>query len=129
MSREHDVDIEKARGFRRRATYPERLVWRLLRDRKTENAKFRRQFPLDRYVLDFFCEEVLLCVEIDGETHDARVEHDIRRTEFLNSQGIEVLRVANADVIHDLDAVHRYISAAVRRRRGELPRMARNQES
>jgi very-short-patch-repair endonuclease len=122
MTKEHGGDIEKARGFRRRATYPERLVWGLLRDRKTENAKFRRQFPLGPYVLDFYCEEVPLCVEIDGETHDARVVHDIRRTAYLNSQGIEVLRVANADVIQDLEAVQRYIAAAVRRRRDEMPR-------
>lgn len=119
MFKEHDDDIHKARGLRRRSTYPERLVWGLLRDRKMENTKFRRQHPIGPYVLDFFSDEVVLAVEIDGSTHEGRVEYDARRTDFLNSQGIEVLRVANLDVMKELEAVRRYIAAAVLRRREE----------
>jgi very-short-patch-repair endonuclease len=75
------ASIERARLLRKEETWAEKLMWRWLRARRFCNYKFRRQHPLDRYYLDFFCEEAELNVELDGSQHgfpDQR-KHDAER--------------------------------------------------
>lgn len=71
------------------------------------NLKFRRQHPLANYILDFYCHEKLLCVELDGSIHDdvAQSEYDSARTDLLNRFGITVMRFKNDDVLHQLKSV------------------------
>jgi very-short-patch-repair endonuclease len=105
-----------ARHLRREQTVPEELLWSHLRSRRLGGFKFRRQAPLDRYVLDFLCSDAKLILEIDGPTHDGRLVADAARTEALGAMGYLVLRFTNEDVFSNIDGVldeiFQYIGAA-----------------
>ncbi|MBA3787594.1 MAG: DUF559 domain-containing protein [Actinobacteria bacterium] len=89
----------RARALRRSSTPAEQALWNLLRGRRVDGAKFRRQQPLGPYFVDFFCQEARLVVEADGAHHFPPPEHDIARDAFLRAVGITVLRVSNHDVL------------------------------
>ena len=96
--------LERARALRRDATPAERLLWQKLRNRAVEGLKFRRQVPLGRYIADFYCASARLVVEVDGVPHiDA--PGDQVRDAWMAGQGIRVVRVANRDVLSNLDGV------------------------
>ena len=104
-----------ARELRRRTTDAETLLWRLLRNRLMAGAKFRRQHPLPPYVLDFYCHDAGLAVELDGGQHNeaAGRRHDARRDAFLAQKGIRVLRFWNHEVLNQTEAVLEAIYAAI----------------
>ena len=104
-----------ARELRRRTTDAEALLWRLLRNRLMAGAKFRRQHPLPPYVLDFYCHDAGLAVELDGGQHNeaAGRRHDARRDAFLAQKGIRVLRFWNHEVLNQTEAVLEAIYAAM----------------
>jgi len=85
----------KAKTLRDNLSLPEVLLWQALRTRPG-GLKFRRQHPAGRYVLDFFCANLRLAVEIDGEAHDRtdRPNHDQGRDVWLGARGVRVLRIA-----------------------------------
>jgi very-short-patch-repair endonuclease len=97
--------IKRARGLRAEATDVERKLWSVLRNRQLGGAKFRRQYPVDRYFADFACVESRLIVELDGGQHDAQSDYDARRTEILENCGWKVVRFWNNEVIENLDGV------------------------
>ncbi len=97
--------IAFARQLRQQQTDAEGLIWHLLRDRRLGGFKFRRQHPLPPYVLDFYCHELALCIELDGAQHADRVEQDARRDEALAAQGIRTLRFWNNEVLAQTEAV------------------------
>ena len=103
-----------ARKLRREMSLPEVLLWQRLRGGKA-GAKFRRQHPVGPYVLDFYCSEAGLVVEIDGEAHDraARPERDAVRDAFLRENGYRVRRFAAGEVLKDVDAVAAAVAALV----------------
>ncbi len=110
---------ERARRMRFSPTRSEEWLWRRLSGSKTGFA-FRRQLVIGPYIVDFACTKVRLVVEVDGEYHAERGRHDARRDRVLGELGWSVLRVAEQDVIQDLDAVVlRIVDAA---RRGPEPR-------
>jgi very-short-patch-repair endonuclease len=88
-------------------TLPEVVVWSALRGRRLGGARFRRQHPIGPYILDFYCDEARLALEIDGQGHEhpEQAAHDQRRTEWLNRRSIEVYRVAARDVLGNLEGV------------------------
>ena len=94
-------------------TDAEALLWRLLRNRRLASAKFRRQHPLDRYILDFYCEEKKLCIEIDGGQHADAASYDSQRTAWLQARDIRVLRFWNNDVLTQIEAVVEMIYQAL----------------
>src|SRR5262249_7534924 len=96
------MSLKMARRLRRSVTVVERLLWRRLRDRQLDGHKFRRQHPLGPYVLDFFCEARKLVIEIDGGQHADQVQHDERRTRWLEERGCRVIRFWNNDVTGNL---------------------------
>ncbi len=90
--------IRIARTLRKRDTWAEKLLWRWLRDRRFSAYKFRRQHPFEGHVLDFFCSEALLDIELDGFQHgfpDQKFK-DAQRDAWLEAQGIKVLRFWNS---------------------------------
>jgi methionyl-tRNA synthetase len=95
--------LEYARELRGRQTDAEQLMWGLLRDRRVHDAKFRRQHPVEangqRFILDFFCNEARLAVELDGGQHAEQARRDDSRTATLETLGIKVLRFWNNDVL------------------------------
>jgi very-short-patch-repair endonuclease len=97
--------IERARELRKTLTLPERALWRLLRDRRRANLKFRRQQPIGNYIADFFCESANLIVELDGASHDGPAGYDRSRQGWFKSRGLHVLRISNDDVMRDPEAV------------------------
>ena len=98
---------EKARENRRRPTPAENKLWfEVLQGRRLAGLKFTRQKPLDCYIVDFYCAELMLAIEIDGGSHDARRRYDEDRTRRLNALGVEVLRYANAEVMGNVEGVY-----------------------
>jgi very-short-patch-repair endonuclease len=94
-----------AREMRGRMTDAEALLWQLLRNRRIAGAKFRRQHPIGRYILDFYCDEKKLGIELDGGQHTEAVDYDARRDAWLSMQEIRVLRFWNNQVLTETEAV------------------------
>ncbi|WP_165068222.1 endonuclease domain-containing protein [Paludisphaera rhizosphaerae] len=105
----------RAKMNRREPTAPERLLWQVLRGGRLRGTKFRRQVVIEPYVVDFFCHESRLAVEVDGESHADRGEADLTRQRWLEAQGIRVLRVGNDDVLKDMETVVEAILLALDR--------------
>jgi very-short-patch-repair endonuclease len=99
-----------AHKLRRKMTLPEVILWHWLRQRP-DGLKFRRQHPTGPYVLDFFCGDARLAIEVDGEAHSLGdgPQRDHVRDQWLRSAGIETLRIPAAELLKDADAVLRHI--------------------
>jgi len=97
-------------------TLPEGMLWQALRKRP-DGLKFRRQHPMGRCIVDFYCPATMLVVEIDGEAHSMghRPERDLRRDAWLRGQGLRVLHFSASNVINDLGSVVTAILFACRR--------------
>jgi very-short-patch-repair endonuclease len=108
-----------ARRMRRAPTMAERLLWKLLRDRRLEGLKFRRQAPVGPYVADFLCLRHRLIVEADGPWHDA--EADSARDAWLASQGFRVLRFPVNSIVTAPENILMAILDAVRPPGAEWP--------
>ena len=102
--------VERGRKLRKGMSLPEVLLWNELRKRPS-GLKFRRQHPAGYYVLDFFCAQAALCIEVDGAAHDAgdQPEFDARRSDWLSLHGITTLRINAADVLDNLGGVLEHI--------------------
>jgi leucyl-tRNA synthetase len=92
------------RGLRKQATPSEARLWQALRGKQL-GAKFRRQHPIHRYVVDFYCVQAGLAIELDGGVHATQVAEDGNRQAFLESNNIRFLRFSNDEVTNDLDGV------------------------
>jgi len=96
-----------ARQLRNNSTKSEIILWMQLKGKKMMGYDFHRQKPLDNYIADFFCNELMLVIEIDGYSHllDEVQAKDAIKEKKLNELGIYVLRIPDSDVFHDLDNV------------------------
>ncbi len=106
------VTRERSQHLRTNSTFPEQLLWSMLRRRQLGGLRFRRQHPIEPYVVDFYCASVRLAIELDGRSHDGRAAHDESRSQYLKNQRIRVLRIANDDVLTNLDGVLELIAGA-----------------
>jgi very-short-patch-repair endonuclease len=115
--------MTRAQYLRKVSTRWERVLWRHLRNRALSGLKFRRQHPLDPYVLDFYCPEARLAIELDGGGHNypGRQADDQRRSEFLMRQKIMVLRFWNRQVREELENVLGAIFLALEERLAANP--------
>lgn len=102
----HPVILAHAREMRHPQTPAEATLWHALRNRKT-GFKFRRQHPIYRFIIDFYCAKAKLLIEIDGESHlePSQEEYDKARTEYLEELGYKVIRFTNNDVRFKLNEV------------------------
>ena len=107
----------RARRLRKEAPIPERILWGLLRARRLDGLKFRRQQALGPYVADFFCEEARLVVELDGLSHIGLEERDHARDAYFRSRGLEIVRVSNDELLKDREEVAGIILGAAAKRR------------
>lgn len=96
--------IELARELRKNATPPEEIMWACLRDRQLLGAKFRRQHPVGRYIVDFCCLHHRLVIELDGSVHATQLGYDRERQLDLEARHFTVLRFSNDQVEQDLEA-------------------------
>jgi|GEM_PF-832995 len=115
-----DTAKERAKPLRREMTPPERVLWSHLRAGRCFGIKFRRQHPMGDYILDFYCHDAGLDIEIDGRAHDHRQGRDRRRDEWLCAQGVEVLRIPAWKISRDHHAVVGLIAHTVERRMESL---------
>ena len=95
----------------------EKKLWRAIRANQVFGAKFKRQVPVSPYIVDFYCEEANLIVEVDGGQHMERIEEDEVRTQFLERRGNRVVRFTNIDVLTNLEGVLEVIGQRVNERR------------
>ncbi|MCW3071393.1 MAG: hypothetical protein JWO44_1283 [Bacteroidetes bacterium] len=98
---------ERRRSLRNNLTPAEAKLWKLIQNGKLNGLKFRRQHSLGNYIVDFYCPQFLLAIELDGQIHFNPVneERDIKRTEYINSLGIKVLRFENKEVFEKTEFV------------------------
>ncbi len=104
---------EFARDLRNNSTLSEVLLWRKLKGSQMGGYDFHRQKPIDNYIVDFFCSELMLAIEIDGRSHDYKVTGDRERQNKLESLGIHFLRFADYEVKKDMNAVLKVIEAKI----------------
>ncbi len=111
--------LDFVRKLRQAQTDAEQLMWLMLRDRRLLDLKFRRQHPVEPYVLDFYCHDMKLAIELDGGQHNEPMtrKKDEIRTQFLEDQGIRVLRFWDHEVLKETEAVLEAICFAVDKRR------------
>ncbi len=104
-------DIKKrfARGLRAEQTKAERLAWKQLRNRCTLGLKFRRQHVIEGFVVDFYCLEKRIAIEIDGSIHDKHQEYDDLRQTIIESKNIKVIRLKNEEILKNSEVVKQKI--------------------
>jgi very-short-patch-repair endonuclease len=110
------IDVRvRAREMRKTPTPAELVLWATLRDRKILDRKFRRQFALDCFILDFYCQELKLVIEVDGGIHSepGQAARDENRDGYLRSLGCTILRFPNEAVLQDLKTVVLKIADAI----------------
>ncbi|WP_336152290.1 endonuclease domain-containing protein, partial [Acinetobacter sp. 99] len=99
--------LEFAKTMRSNATEAEHLMWQLLRAKRFMNLKFRRQHVIAPYIVDFYCHELGLVIELDGSQHGAEdaIEYDAGRTKFLEALDLKVVRYWNHEILKNTERV------------------------
>ena len=100
----------RAKELRKQGPIPEQLLWLRLRARQVGGVRFRRQHPIEPYILNFYCPQAKLAIELDGCSRDERVHCDEERTRYLTELGIRVVRFSDDEVLNNLDDVVRRIA-------------------
>ena len=102
-------------------TSAERLIWNgFLRNKAFKNLRFLRQRPIDNFIVDFYCAELKLVLEIDGDSHAKRAVYDAQRTLVLEGYGLKVVRINNSDISHNIAGVYEMLSQEIMKRKQEL---------
>ena len=96
---------ELARQLRKNMTLAEVLLWNKLKQRQLRGCDFDRQRPIDAFIVDFYCKELSLAIEVDGFTHELKESSDLERQERLEALGVRVLRFWDSEVKNDLGGV------------------------
>ncbi len=112
-----------ARKLRNNMTLSEKILWKELKGNRICGVDFDRQRPIDNYIVDFYCKDLMLAVEIDGEVHDNEEakERDRSRQDKLESLGVRFLRFRSEEVIADLSNVTKTISEWIQSNNNTLP--------
>jgi len=108
-------NIDKCRHLRKNSTDAEQTLWRILRNRQLNGFKFRRQFSIENYILDFYYPKLKLAIEADGSQHyeNTNREKDDLRSNKLNKQGVTILRFSNIDILTNIEGVYLNIQQTV----------------
>lgn len=105
---------EKARQLRNKSTVTEIMLWKRLKGKQMSGFDFHRQKPLSKYIVDFFCNELMLAIEIDGMSHSGQEKYDKKRQQELENLGIRFLRFESDDVFFNLGKVLDEIESWIR---------------
>ena len=103
----------RAQELRKNSTLTEQLIWEEIR-KKSLNVEFHRQVPLLDYIVDFYCHEIGLVIEIDGSSHDYQFLEDAKRQGRLEAYGLRFLRFSNNEVLHKMDSVLNSIKESIK---------------
>ena len=103
---------DRRRQLRRKSTAPEQILWSRIRNRQLNNLKFRRQYGVGRYIIDFYCPEAKLAIEVDGDNHfnQNAMKRDQEREEHIKQFNITFLRFNNKEVVENINGVLETIS-------------------
>ncbi|MDP8211812.1 MAG: endonuclease domain-containing protein [Candidatus Zapsychrus exili] len=109
-------NIKICRSLRKNQTDTEQKLWFLLRSRRLNGIKFRRQHPVDNYILDFYCPKYKLCIESDGGQHyeDEEIKKDKIRTKVLSKYGIKVIRFSNKEILENIEGIYKSIEDEIK---------------
>ncbi|MFO7801250.1 MAG: endonuclease domain-containing protein [Desulfovermiculus sp.] len=99
----------KARLLRKHGTKAEAMLWKQIQNRQVCGCRFLRQRPIDEFIVDFYCPEMDLVVEVDGITHENKQDYDRRRQERLEDLGLHVLRFLDDEVKKNIEGVVQYV--------------------
>ena len=110
--------LRAAHILRRSMTKAEAVLWKKLKDRNVFNTRFRRQHPISIFIVDFYCHEYKLVIEVDGDIHNDEIacQYDLGRTEVLNKFGLKVIRFTNNQILYSLDSVIKKIQREITER-------------
>ena len=102
---------ERAQDLRKAENLCETILWKKINKRQLLGKIFIRQKIIGQFIADFYCHEMKLVIEIDGNSHDDKIEYDNERDEFMKSLGLQVLRISVHDVLNNLESVLRLIES------------------
>jgi very-short-patch-repair endonuclease len=108
--------MELAKSLRNTMTYHESFLWEKLKGKQIYGVRFRRQHAIDFYIVDFYCQEARLVIEVDGEIHNDRIEYDDGRSAEMEKFGIKVIRFTNFEVENNIGKVIKRIETIVKER-------------
>lgn len=97
----------KAQSLRNNETQAEKILWEKLKNNQLKGNKFRRQHPISLFIADFYCHQLKLIIELDGEYHNTleQVKKDDKRTQVLQDNGMKIIRFTNDEIENNLDRV------------------------
>ena len=97
----------KRKELRKHSTAAECVLWNAIKNKQVESLRFRRQHSIGPYIMDFYCPSIKLCIELDGGIHEQLAEHnrDDIRTQYINQQGITILRFTNSTVYYNINSI------------------------
>ena len=101
--------LQKAKELRKAGILSEVLLWNQLKNGKFNHLDFDRQKIIGNYIVDFFCSEYMVVIEVDGVSHDFKYDYDLKRDTFLKELGLKVIHIPDADVKRDINAVINYL--------------------
>src|SRR3989338_5727637 len=109
--------IERCKRLRKSQTDAEAKLWSILRNRRLGGIKFRRQHPIGKYILDFYCPAHKLAIEADGGQHydDNGRREDEARTKILSKHGVRIIRFSDLDILNDMEGVYEAILKEIER--------------
>lgn len=96
---------DRAKALRKAGMLHEVLLWQELKSKKLHGLDFDRQKIIGNYIVDFYCAEKFVVIEIDGSSHDEKQQEDENRDQYLNSLGLEVIRLQVRDIFQNMDGV------------------------
>jgi very-short-patch-repair endonuclease len=106
-----------SRDLRRRSTFTEKIAWNMLRDRRMFGYRFKRQVVFDGFVLDFFCNELRLAIEIDGPIHETQKEYDAMRQIIIEQEDVHFIRLTTQEIEESpeklTEAIEAHIAAII----------------
>jgi len=110
-----------ARKNRQNQTMPEKKIWYEILSRKQTGYKFLRQHSIGSYIPDFYCRELKLIIEIDGDSHSVQEDYDIVRTSYFETRGLSVCRFTNRDVLSNIDGIKEYLHNEISKATPSIP--------
>ena len=113
--------MEAARILRKNMTFHEKLLWEKLKLKQINGLRFRRQHPINIFIVDFYCHEAKLVVEIDGDIHLQRKEYDAGRSAEMKKYCIKVIRFKNSEVENNIENVIKRIENEIEKRMQSPP--------
>ena len=108
--------LERRRYLRKNPTFAEKVMWMYLRKKQMLGYSFRRQHPIDYYIIDFYCPKLKLAIEVDGETHNnlEQKEYDKKREEYIKKFGIKFIRITDDELLGNPNKAFKKLEDAIK---------------